>query len=218
MRGLLLLSAALASSVAVALAAPGEARPGTPARPPASSFSARVDNPWFPLRPGSTYVFRGRKDGRSARDVTVTRGVASVDGVPCVVVQDRLWLDGRLEERTTDWYSQDAAGNVWYFGEETAELDRSGRVKTTEGSWRAGTHGARAGLFMFARPRAGRAAQQEFARGVAADHFEVLRDAARARCPRPQAVRPRHRHGARADGARWRRAARARVAAAHVMN
>jgi hypothetical protein len=49
-----------------------------------------------------------------------------VDGAPCVAVDDRLWVDGYLEERTTDWYSQDASGNVWYFGENTAELNRRG--------------------------------------------------------------------------------------------
>ena len=69
-----------------------------------------------------------------------------------VVVRDMLYLRGRLEERTTDWYSQDAKGNVWYFGEKTAELDKNGKVKSTAGSWTAGVAGARAGIFMFAHP------------------------------------------------------------------
>jgi len=177
-------AAALAVAAIAAAALPSGARPGMPAQPPASSFSARVDNPWYPLLAGSTYVYRGRKDGKSARDVmTVTRSVARIDGVRCVVVRDRLWLDGRLEERTTEWYSQDAGGNVWYFGEDTAELDTHGRVTNTDGTWRAGRGGGRAGLFMFARPRVGRAAQQEYARGQAADHFAVLALNATARSP-----------------------------------
>src|SRR5437667_3268245 len=94
-----------------------------------SGFTAHVDNPWFPLRPGTVYVYGGVKDGRPARDVlTVTRRVRKIDGAPCVVVDDRLQLRGKLEERTTDWYSQDRGGNVWYFGESTAELDAHGRV------------------------------------------------------------------------------------------
>ena len=93
-------------------------------------FSAHVDNPWFPLTPGTTYIYRGVKDGHTARDVlTVTHRTAMIDGVPCVVVKDRLYLDGRLEERTTDWYTQDRKGNVWYFGEVTAQLDASGKVR-----------------------------------------------------------------------------------------
>src|SRR2546422_7564328 len=86
-----------------------------------SNFSARVDNPWFPLKPGTVYVYRGVKDGKPARDVlTVTHRTQKIDGFPCVVVTDRLYLRGRLAERTTDWYSQDRQGNVWYFGESTA--------------------------------------------------------------------------------------------------
>jgi len=161
MRAIALLALAFAASAA---AAPGPAQ-----------FSARVNNPWFPLRPGTQYVYGGVKDGRVARDVvTVRHAVARIDGVPCAVVDDRLYLDGRLEERTTDWYAQDRAGNVWYFGEATAELDRKGRVTSTEGSWRSGRDGAIAGIYMPAHPKVGATGRQEYLRGQAEDHFRVL--------------------------------------------
>jgi hypothetical protein len=147
-------------------------------------FSARVDNPWYPLDPGTTYVYRGVKDGRPARDVfTATHRTRKVDGVPCVVVDDRLYLSGRLEERTTEWFSQDSRGNVWYFGEDTAELDKQGRVKNRSGTWRAGVAGARAGIFMFASPRVGQSARQEFYRGQAEDHFRILSLGASVKVP-----------------------------------
>src|ERR1051326_3951524 len=140
-RPLLLLAAAAGLLVASGAHATG---PG---------FSAHVDNPWFPLRPGTTYVYRGVKDGKPARDVvTVTRERKTITGVPCVVVHDRLYLGGRLEERTSDWYSQDRAGNVWYFGEDTAELDAHGHVTSTEGRWQAGRGGAEAGIYLPAHP------------------------------------------------------------------
>ena len=139
------------------------------------NFVARVDNVWYPLRPGTTYVYRGVKDGQPSRDVlTVTHQVRTIDGVPCVVVSDRLYLRGRLGERTTEWYTQDKQGNVWYFGEDTAELNRNGQVTNTNGTWRAGVKGARPGIFMFAHPRVGQSAQQEFYKGQAEDHFQVL--------------------------------------------
>src|SRR5436309_11815351 len=73
-----------------------------------SGFSAHVDNPWFPLVPGTRYLYTGVKDGKPSRDiVTVTYETKTVAGAPCVVVHDRLYLRGRLAERTTDWYSQD---------------------------------------------------------------------------------------------------------------
>jgi hypothetical protein len=106
--------------------------------------------------------------------VTVTRDTVRIDGAPCVAVKDKLYLSGRLEERTTDWYSQDRAGNVWYFGEDTAELTPDGRVKNRSGSWRAGVHGAKPGIFMFAHPKVGQSARQEFYKGQAEDHFQVL--------------------------------------------
>jgi hypothetical protein len=151
---------------------------------PGPGFTARVDNPWFPLRPGTVSVYTGMKDGRRARDVvTVTLRVTKIDGAPCVVVKDRLYLNGKLEERTTDWYSQDSRGNVWYFGESTAELDAHGRVTSTEGTWRAGRDGAQPGIYMPARPVPGRTGRQEFYKGHAEDHFEVLSLHASVRVP-----------------------------------
>ena len=140
-----------------------------------AGFSARVTNPWFPLRPGSVYRYQGIKDGEPSREVmTVTRRTKTVDGARCVVVSDLLYLGGRLEERTEDWYTQDRAGNVWYFGERTAELDEQGRVRSTSGSWEAGKDGAEPGIFMFARPRVGRSARQEYLKGEAEDHFQIV--------------------------------------------
>lgn len=148
---------------------------GPQAAPAESRFSAHVDNPWFPLSPGTRYVYIGEKDGKPSRDVvTVMHAVRTINGAPCVVVRDRLYLRGRLGERTTDWYSQDARGNVWYFGEDTAELDRSGHVTSTEGTWMAGVDGARAGIFMPARPRVGQSFRQEFYNGQAEDHFKII--------------------------------------------
>ena len=77
-------------------------RPREPRTLASPGFTAHVDNPWFPLRPGTVYVYRGVKDGKAARDVlTVTHAVRTIQGAPCVVVKDRLYLDGKLEERTT---------------------------------------------------------------------------------------------------------------------
>ena len=140
-----------------------------------NGYIAQVDNPWFPLTPGTTLVYRGVKDGKPSRDVlTVTHRTKTIAGAPCVVVSDRLYLAGRLEERTTDWYTQDRAGNVWYFGEATAELSDRGRVTSTEGSWQAGVDGAKPGIFMPAHPRVGQTGRQELYRGHAEDHFRVV--------------------------------------------
>jgi hypothetical protein len=162
---------ALVFLAAIFLAGCGGSAHSSPAR-----FSARVTNPWYPLLPGSTWVYRGVKDGELSREVMgVTHRTKTIQGAPCVVVSDLLYLSGRLEERTEDYYTQDSRGRVWYFGEKTAELDKQGHVKNTSGSWLAGVDGARAGIFMFTQPRAGQSARQEYYKGEAEDHFQVLR-------------------------------------------
>jgi hypothetical protein len=147
-------------------------------------FAAQIDNPWFPLKPGTTYVYRGRKDGKPSREVLeVTHLTKTIQGVRATVLHDNLYLDGKLGERTTDWYAQDADGNVWYLGEATAELDRMGRVTSTEGSWEAGVDGAEPGIYMPAHPKVGESFSQEFYKGHAEDHFKVLSLHASARVP-----------------------------------
>lgn len=155
---------------AAALCAAG----GAGASPP-RSFVARVDNPWFPLKPGTVWVYRGQKDGKPDRDVVrVLTQTRVIDGVRCTTVSDHLYEKGHLAERTTDWYAQDSSGTVWYYGEATAELNAKGRVTSTEGSWVSGVDGARAGVFMPAKPRVGQSFRQEFLRGHAEDHFQIL--------------------------------------------
>ena len=139
-----------------------------------SQFTATVDNPWFPLKPGTTWVYEGTKDGKKARDVyTVTSDTKVIAGVPCIVVHDSLYLNGALEEETLDYYSQDAQGNVWYFGEDTKTLDANGNVKSTDGTFHAGVDGAQPGIFMEAQPAIGHAFRQEYYLGQAEDQYKV---------------------------------------------
>jgi hypothetical protein len=149
-----------------------------PPTPKASHFgrsSNLVTNRWFPLARGSVYVYDGQKDGKQARDVmTVTRKSKTITGIRAAVVADRLYLNGQLAERTTDWYAQDKQGTVWYLGEKTAELNASGKVTSTEGSFLNGRDGASGGIFMPAHPQVGQAFQQESFKGEAEDRFRIL--------------------------------------------
>ena len=164
-RTLALAAAAIGLALGVAATAAG----GSP-----HGFTARVTNPWFPLKPGTRYEYVGIKDGRPSRDVVVvTHRARTIESAPCVAVSDRLYVEGKLHERTTDWYTQDRQGNVWYFGEDTAELDRNGRITSREGTWLAGKDGAEPGIYMPAHPRVGQSGRQEYYKGHAEDHFRV---------------------------------------------
>ena len=156
----------------------------TTGAPSPAQFADRVDNPWIPLLPGMKWVYRGVKDGEPSRDVvTVPGDTKIIQGVKCTVVKDMLYINGKLEERTTDWYAQDKSGTVWYFGEDTAELKPNGEVKSTEGSWLSGRDGAEAGIFMPADPQVGQTARQEYLKGQAEDHFQVLSLSASVKTP-----------------------------------
>jgi hypothetical protein len=159
-------AATAAAIIMLAAGAPGASATGR--------WTTRIDNRWFPLRPGTTFVYKGVKDGRQTRDdFTVTHRTRRLGGVRCVVIDDRLTTGTRVIERTKDYYVQDRNGAVWYFGEDTAEFDAHGRVISREGTWHAGVHGARPGIFMPAHPRLGEHHRQEFFAGHAEDQFRV---------------------------------------------
>jgi len=145
---------------------------------------AEITNPWFPLRPGTSWTYRGVKDGKAGVDtMTVTHDTKIVGGVPTLVVHDELVQGGKVRERTDDYYVQDQAGNVWYFGEDTAELDNDGKVTTTDGSWRTGVDGAMPGIIMPADPQVGVGGPQEIYPGQAEDHYVVLLTNAKVKVP-----------------------------------
>ncbi|HLO34283.1 MAG TPA: hypothetical protein VK249_34375 [Anaerolineales bacterium] len=139
------------------------------------NFVKKIDNPYFPLKPGTTFTYRGETEGSPTRDVmTVTNKTKVILDITTTVVHDRVFEDGVLVEDTFDWYAQDKKGNVWYFGEDTKELDENGNVISTEGSWEAGVDGAKPGIIMEAHPKKGDKYRQEFAPDVAEDMAKVI--------------------------------------------
>jgi hypothetical protein len=151
-----------------------------------AAFTATIDNPYFPLIPGARWVMEG--SGESAGEVTttvVTDQTKTIMGVVCTVVRDEVAADGELQELTFDWYAQDADGNVWYFGEDTAEY-KNGGVTTREGSWEAGVDGAEPGVIMPADPAPELTYRQEFYAGQAEDQATVLELGATATTPAGQ--------------------------------
>src|SRR5690349_5168096 len=87
-----------------------------------AKFSDKITNPYFPLQPGTTLIYEGKRDDSPRRDeVTITKETRIIMGVRCVVVRDISTSNTELLEKTSDWYAQDPEGNVWYFGEDTAE-------------------------------------------------------------------------------------------------
>ena len=140
-----------------------------------ADFTTKIDNKYFPLKPGTKFVYKGKtEDGSEGDTVTVTSDTRNVMGVECVVVDDRVTEEGELVEKTYDWYAQDKKGNVWYFGEDSKEYE-DGKVKSTAGSWEAGKDGAKPGIIMPAKPKVGKIYRQEYYKGEAEDMAKALK-------------------------------------------
>ena len=140
-----------------------------------SDFVSTIDNPLFPLTPGTTLIYEGvTEKGNEHVEVKVTHNTKVIFGVNCVEVRDTGTVNGVLEEDTLDWYAQDKDGNVWYFGENSVEYNTSGEIISLEGSWKAGVNGAKPGIIMKANTQVGDIYRQEFAPGSAEDMAEVI--------------------------------------------
>ena len=142
-----------------------------------AEFTTEIDNPYFPLAPGSHWVYR-EVDNTGGPELKVDVSVSGetkmiANGVEALVVRDVVSEGGSPVEKTDDWYAQDAEGNVWYLGEDTAEYE-NGKVTTRAGSFEAGVDGAEAGIIMPAHPEVGMAYRQEYYVGQAEDEASVL--------------------------------------------
>jgi hypothetical protein len=141
-----------------------------------ADFTTRIDNPYWPMRPGSSWVYRETSDEGPPNRIVVTvtnRTKRVAAGVVARVIHDRATQAGHVVEDTQDWYAQDSEGNIWYLGEATKAY-KHGKVSSRKGSWEAGVDGAQAGVIMPAHPRVGMTYRQEYRRGVAEDRGSVL--------------------------------------------
>ena len=128
----------------------------------------------LPARTGTTFRYRGQQDGKPRIvSVTITHRTKLIAGIRATVVLDQVFVGGKPEEKTFDWYAQDRRGNVWYLGENSSDYVK-GRWVRSDGSWETGVDGAKAGIVMKAAPAIGKAYRQEYYAGHAEDMAKVI--------------------------------------------
>jgi hypothetical protein len=128
----------------------------------------QIDNKWLPMRPGTQIVYEGSaivdEEGRQPRRVvtTVTDLTKVIDGVRTLVIWERDFTAGQLNEPEIAFFAQDNSGNVWLVGEYPEEYVNGKFDKAP--AWISGQKGARAGISMPAEPRLG---APDYAQGYA---------------------------------------------------
>jgi hypothetical protein len=169
--------------LAIGLGAAGEGTEGWNPKIDPSNFVSSIDNPLFPLKPGTVFVYETTsEDGKERIEVRVAHETKVIMGVACTVVRDTVTEGGKVTEDTYDLYAQDKEGNVWYFGEDSKAY-KGGKLVGTGGSWEAGVKGAKPGIIMKARPAKGDQYYQEYSVGIAEDEAEVVSLSGAAKVP-----------------------------------
>ena len=140
-----------------------------------ANFVSTVDNPLWPLEPGTSYHYEGvRGTTPQTDDELVLHRKKQILGISCTIVLDTVSEHGHAVERTRDYYAQDKQGNVWYLGEDSFERDH-GRFVRASDSWLSGVDGAKPGIIMPAHPKPGdRYRQEYYPPGEALDEAHVL--------------------------------------------
>jgi hypothetical protein len=166
--------------VLVALAARHSSSPSSkgptpiPVLPSPGDFVTTIDNKYFPLQPGTMFLYSGTQEGQARRvSVFVTHKTKDIAGIRATVVLDQVLVNGKPEEKTFDWYAQDKHGNVWYLGEDSSDYV-NGKWVRSDGSWETGVNGAKPGIVMEADPNVGSVYRQEYYAGHAEDMAKVL--------------------------------------------
>ncbi len=140
-----------------------------------ADFGTRIDNPWWPMRTGSRWVYRSTDaEGTVSRSVVTATGRTKqvANGITATALRDVVREDGELVEVAVEWYAQDRAGNVWYVGEDVEDYE-DGRLAGTD-SWEAGAEGAQPGVVMPGRPWDGLRFRENHIPGDPGDRFEIL--------------------------------------------
>ncbi|HYZ14331.1 MAG TPA: hypothetical protein VFA08_12120 [Actinomycetota bacterium] len=139
-----------------------------------ADFVPRINNPYWPMAPGTRWVSREFDfEGSQRVTVTVLERTRDIEGIEATVVHDVVSERGQLVENTFDWYAQDVCGNVWYLGENTKEYE-NGDVVSTAGSWEHGVDGAMAGVVVPGDPQVGLTYRQEYYAGEAEDAGAIV--------------------------------------------
>lgn len=145
-----------------------------------------IDNRYLPLTKFTRCELRGVADDgtreRSVKTLLKRTRAFTIDGqrVEAAVIMDRAFADGKLVERTLDYFAQGDDGTVHYLGEHVDNI-RRGRVVNHNGSWLYGKHTDVLGVAMPASPKLGDQWRFEDVPGITTESNRLEETGLRAR-------------------------------------
>jgi hypothetical protein len=146
---------------------------------PSFSTPTQITNPYFPLATLERQILQGRTKGGHTVRVERTlldrteRFKIGEQTVETLIMQDRSFVDGVLEEVALDYFAQADDGTVYDFGKDV-NLYSDGEVVSHEGAWRYGVDTHQLGVIMPAHPEVGTTFQAENVPGITTEDNEVL--------------------------------------------
>jgi len=128
-------------------------------------------NSYLTIQPGKVLKLASGKDRLT---VSILPGTKTVDGIAVGVLEEREEKNGELIEVSRNYFATDPkTGDVYYFGEDVDNY-KDGKIINHESAWLAGEKGARFGLMIPGKPKAGDKYYQEIAPKVALDRVEIV--------------------------------------------
>jgi hypothetical protein len=126
---------------------------------PKFSHPKDITNPYLPLGSLKQDILEGTEKGKPLRvERTVKPGSKTfkINGqeIEALIMEDREFINGEVEEVTLDYFAQDDDGNVYYLGEDVDNY-KNGQVVAHEGAWLYGKNTQKLGVIMPAHPRVG---------------------------------------------------------------
>jgi hypothetical protein len=119
-----------------------------------------IMNPLLPLAYLKQDILGGTEEGAKVRVertlLPEKHKVFKIQGqkVESLVMEDREFHNGALEEVTLDYFAQDDEGNVYYLGEDVDDYE-DGKVTGHDGAWMLGRGTKHPGVIIPAHPQAG---------------------------------------------------------------
>jgi hypothetical protein len=154
---------------------------------PKFSHPKEITNSYLPLGSLKQDILEGTEKGKPMRvERTAKPGskTFSINGqdVEALIVEDREFINGEIEEVTLDYVAQDDDGTVYYLGEDVDKY-RNGKIVAHEGAWLYGKDTKTLGVIMPAHPRVGQKFRSEDVAKVTRENDVVVSLSERASVP-----------------------------------